>query len=334
MQKSDDIFSENGNAIRRPESQLSIATTKSLKTITDDVDLSERSQLKTRLSHEPSSIEEIITAKSEATSMENIDNLSAVDSETFDTSLEHIQNENNEKILAVDSNPIERPEILVDNFEENEIGTEKSEETIIEKQPSETLLEAPYANNKIDNETDDNYANSDSESRNSSSRDDSSDFPPVRPHPTVKPNTAPVIAKLHTEKPTIHGRFLRRNKISPAKTCPSKTCPSSATSNVIKSSEHFPASARQLERPRDVSTNCLNQLDTSNDWTTVMSGLQSFIQLIRKHPDVVEANIHAYCVALSKQVKNLRSQVSRLACQAAAEFFQTHAKHLELESEG
>lgn len=329
MQKADDIFSENSNAMRRPESQLSIATTKSLKTITDDIDLSERSQLKTRLSHEPSSIEENITAKSEATSMENIDNLSAVDSETFDTSLEHIQNENNEKILAVDSNPIDRPELLVGSFDENEIGTEKAEDTIVEKQPSETLLEAPYANNKVDNETDDNYANSDSESRNSSSRDDSSDFPPVRSNPTIKPNTAPVINKLHTEKPTIHGRFLKRNKISPA-----KTCPSSATSNVIKSSELYPSSARQIERPRDVAANCLNQLDTSNDWTTVMSGLQKFVQLIRKYPDLVEANIHAYCVALSKQVKNLRSQVSRLACQASAEFFQTHGKHLELESEG
>lgn len=330
MQRSnDDAFSIENTTMRRPESQISIATTKSLKTIIDEVDYSEPT--KTRPSHDPSSIEEIITAKSEATSMENIDNLSAVDDETFDTSLEHIQNESNEKILAIDTTSIDKPVVIVDEYEDNDdIGTEKTEYTIIEKQPNETLLESPFVGvNKVDVGADDIYAISDSESRNSSSRDDSSDFPLIHASPCVKPNTAPAMQKFRTIKPTVHGRFLKRNKISPA-----KTCPSSATSSAIRSRDVYPSSARQADKPRDLASNCLHQLDVANEWTVVMNGLQSFVQLIRLHPEVVEVNIHSYCVALAKQVKNLRSQVSRLACQASAEFFRTHSKHLELESEG
>lgn len=328
---NDDTFTiENSIALRRPASQISIATTKSLKTSIDEVDYSEPTR--TRLSHEPSSIEEIITAKSEATSMENIDNLSAVDDETFDTSLEHIQNESNEKMLAIDTTPtIDKPMVIVDSYEDNgDIGSEQNEETIIEKQPNEILLESPFVSDKVDIETDDNYAISDSESRNSSSRDDSSDFPLPHAIPCVKPNTAPAIHKFRAIKPTVHSRFLKRNKITPA-----KTCPSSATSNnVMRSRDVYPSSARQPDKPRDLAANCLHQLDTANEWTVVVNGLQNFIQLIRLHPEVVDVNIHSYCVALSRQVRNLRSQVSRLACQASAEFFQTHAKHLELESEG
>lgn len=62
-----------------------------------------------------------------------------------------------------------------------------------------------------------------------------------------------------------------------------------------------------------------------------MNGLTTFVRLIRHHPEIVESHLHAYCVGLSRQVKNLRSQVSRSACQASTEFFQTHAKHLETE---
>lgn len=317
--------------MRRPDSQISIATTKSLKTSIDEVDFSEPSPLKARSStHEPSSIEEIITAKSEATSMENIDNLSAVDSETFDTSLEHIQNENNEKILATDGTAAGNPEIIVDGIDDDaDVGAAKIEDTleIVERQPNEPLLAAPFLDSKADNDTDDNYALSDSESRNTSSPDDSSDFPTIVAAPFVKPNTAPATEKPHIEKPSTIHRFLKRNRISPAKTCPS----SAAAPRTV---DIYPASARQPDKPRDLAANCLHQLDAANDWTVVVNGLNGFQQLIHKHPDLVEANVHAYCLALSKHVRNLRSQVSRLACQVSAEFYQTHAKHLELESEG
>lgn len=262
--------------------------------------------------------------------MENIDNLSAVDSEAFDTSLEHIQNENNEKILATDATAIENPAIIVEGVDDNaDVGAEKTEETlkIIEKHPNETLLAAPFSGSKRDNETDDNYAISDSESRNSSTPDDSSDFPTIVTPPFVKPNTAPATEKPHIEKPSTIHRFLKRNRISPAKTCPSSAA-------VTRTIDIYPASARQPDKPRDIATNCLQQLDAANDWTVVVNGLTTFQQLIHKHPEVAEANIHAFCVALSKQVRNLRSQVSRLACRVSAEFFQTHAKHLELECEG
>lgn len=38
-------------------------------------------------------------------------------------------------------------------------------------------------------------------------------------------------------------------------------------------------------------------------------------------------------IELGKQIKNLRSQVARAACQAAGDLFQTHRKSIEAEAE-
>lgn len=100
-----------------------------------------------------------------------------------------------------------------------------------------------------------------------------------------------------------------------------------------KSQDLFSSTAmRKYEKPREALNNCLNQLDSTN-WETTMIGLQHFVRLIRFHPELIEANIHTACVALCKHVRNLRSQVSRSACQACGEFFATHSKHLEQEIE-
>lgn len=87
---------------------------------------------------------------------------------------------------------------------------------------------------------------------------------------------------------------------------------------------------RRFDKPREAFNTCINQLDSAN-WESTMTGLQHFVRLIRFHPEMVETNIHPLCVALCKHVKNLRSQVSRSACQACGEFFATHSKHLEQE---
>lgn len=118
--------------------------------------------------------------------------------------------------------------------------------------------------------------------------------------------------------------ILSRNKIQTSKhVLPS---PTQSTSTA----QMFSGNLRKFDKPRDAANICLSQLDSSN-WETTMVGLQSFVRLIRHHPEIVDAHFHTFCVALARQVKNLRSQVSRSACQASAEFFKTHGKQLEQE---
>lgn len=87
-----------------------------------------------------------------------------------------------------------------------------------------------------------------------------------------------------------------------------------------------------FERPREAYLNCMSQLEDSN-WETVMVGLNNFRRLIRHHPEYIDAHIHVVAGILAKHVRNLRSQVSRAACQATEEFFFTHRKQLETEAD-
>lgn len=105
-------------------------------------------------------------------------------------------------------------------------------------------------------------------------------------------------------------RFKKR-KVSPTKAAP-------------------PVISRQ--KMKDQHAACLQQLDSSN-WDQIMLGLQSFVCLMRNNPEQIEPQLHQYCLALSKNIKNLRSQVSRASCQAAGEFFESHSKLLEQEAD-
>ena len=50
-----------------------------------------------------------------------------------------------------------------------------------------------------------------------------------------------------------------------------------------------------------------------------MQGLQLLVRLMRHHPETVHTQLHSVIVAVAKQVRNLRSQVARAACQASGE---------------
>ncbi len=91
-----------------------------------------------------------------------------------------------------------------------------------------------------------------------------------------------------------------------------------------------PISSRHKVKDQHVS--CLQQLDSTN-WDQIMLGLQSFTCLMRNNPEQLEPQLHQYCLALSKNIKNLRSQVSRASCQVAGEFFESHSKLLEQEAD-
>lgn len=124
----------------------------------------------------------------------------------------------------------------------------------------------------------------------------------------------------------------RSKKVAPIKTpSPANVTPTS-TKSKTSSNEIYSSGLRKFDRPREALGVCVNQLESSS-WEVTMTGLQGFVRLIRHHPELVETNIHLLTVNLAKQVKNLRSQVARAACQAAGEYFITHRKALELESE-
>lgn len=119
--------------------------------------------------------------------------------------------------------------------------------------------------------------------------------------------------------------IFRSKKVVPMKSVPA------VQKNKMVESKAVP-STKQFDKPKEVMVKCINQLDNPN-WEVTMTGIQLFVRLIRHHPDLVESEIHQLTVSLAKQVKNLRSQVARAACQAAGEYFSTHKKALELESE-
>lgn len=127
----------------------------------------------------------------------------------------------------------------------------------------------------------------------------------------------------------------RNHKIMPIKNSmpnkhPAPTLPAAVKST--KTSNVFPLSLRRFDRPKDAISTCLMQLDSSS-WEIVMSGLETFVRLIRHHPEYVDAQIHLLTIALAKHVRNLRSQVSRAACSASNEFFMTNAKSLDCDAE-
>lgn len=60
-----------------------------------------------------------------------------------------------------------------------------------------------------------------------------------------------------------------------------------------------------------------------------MQGLTSLVRLLRHHPAIVLSQLHPIVEALGRQIRNLRSQVSRAACQASGEMFVTLKRNLE-----
>lgn len=306
---SDDDGENVSMAISEAQRPLSHASTATTKSIQDETISLHRS--KSSYSIGQSSIEEIISPKS------NTENLEP-ESEAIDTSLEHIQNESNEKLIAEDTNDVAT--IATDDSDTLD-GAEKMEEIRIETQP-ERLLDAPFI--KIHKPSESDELRSESETVSLTSTEESCDY--------QRANTKIIVVPLierKANKPAakIYAGISRRGKVGPAKTSP---CVSITPKH--KTTELFAANLHKFDKPREASNTCLNQLD-SQTWEITMNGLQSFVRLIRHHPEVVDAHMHAYCVALARQVKNLRSQVSRSACQASAEFFQTHSKQLETECE-
>lgn len=94
--------------------------------------------------------------------------------------------------------------------------------------------------------------------------------------------------------------------------------------------ELYPPTLQRFDKPRDALLKTFDQLDSSN-WEVIMLGLKSMVRLMRYHSEQLESQMHMVCIQLTRTVRNLRSQVSRAACQATTELFTLKSKCLEQE---
>ncbi|XP_032583628.1 uncharacterized protein LOC6617208 [Drosophila sechellia] len=114
--------------------------------------------------------------------------------------------------------------------------------------------------------------------------------------------------------------FLRaQRRISPAKQ-PIK----------MSQADLFPQNMLRFDRPREALLKTFDQLDSSN-WEVNMTGLKSMVRLIRYHAETLDNQMHMTCIQLTRSVRNLRSQVARASCQAAAELFSLKSTSLQQE---
>lgn len=95
--------------------------------------------------------------------------------------------------------------------------------------------------------------------------------------------------------------------------------------------ESTPKSSRSLNKPKDNLQHALTQLNNP-EWEVMIQGLQSLTRITRNQPDIIEAQMHTVCINLARHIKNLRSQVARVACHTAAELFASCRRGLEMVS--
>ncbi|XP_055376397.1 uncharacterized protein LOC129608746 [Condylostylus longicornis] len=130
-------------------------------------------------------------------------------------------------------------------------------------------------------------------------------------------NFSPVKTMMRKSKTTIFSRKNRR--VSPVK-----------HSLKLTRMDVYPQTLSKFDKPKEALSLTFHQLESPN-WEIVMDGLVDIVRLIRHHPHILEPHCHLVCMHLAKSVKNLRSQVSRAACQASTEYFTVRNKFIEQE---
>ncbi|XP_021939380.1 TOG array regulator of axonemal microtubules protein 1 isoform X2 [Zootermopsis nevadensis] len=90
----------------------------------------------------------------------------------------------------------------------------------------------------------------------------------------------------------------------------------------------FPDTLHPVDKPKEALQQCFMYLDNS-EWEVTLQGLKLLMRLMRHHPETIHTQLHSVIVAVGKQVRNLRSQVARAACQASGELFLSQKRALE-----
>ncbi|KAK0177770.1 hypothetical protein PV328_001784 [Microctonus aethiopoides] len=92
-------------------------------------------------------------------------------------------------------------------------------------------------------------------------------------------------------------------------------------------------SSHNMEKPsgkiKSSMSQCLTQLE-SNDWEVTIKGLKALSVILRQHPEQLDTCPPGiFGRLLGRHVRNLRSQVSRMACLAAGDAFETEARCID-----
>uniref|UniRef100_A0A5F8H9U3 TOG array regulator of axonemal microtubules 2 n=1 Tax=Monodelphis domestica TaxID=13616 RepID=A0A5F8H9U3_MONDO len=89
---------------------------------------------------------------------------------------------------------------------------------------------------------------------------------------------------------------------------------------------------RPLSNPEVVLINALQWIE-SNDWQMKEKGLVTIRRLATCHSDILAERLHDVCLAVMREVINLRSKVSRLAISTLGDLFRTMKKNMDPEAE-
>ncbi|XP_052009426.1 TOG array regulator of axonemal microtubules protein 1 isoform X3 [Xyrauchen texanus] len=90
---------------------------------------------------------------------------------------------------------------------------------------------------------------------------------------------------------------------------------------------------RPFSKPELALTQSFRLINT-DDWEKKIEGMNFLRSLAQYHPDVLHSRTHDVCVALIKEVRNLRSGVSRVAVVTVGEMFGVLQKGMDQELEG
>ncbi|KFM11799.1 Protein FAM179A, partial [Aptenodytes forsteri] len=88
--------------------------------------------------------------------------------------------------------------------------------------------------------------------------------------------------------------------------------------------------ARPFPQPQQALLNVLTWL-SSDDWQQKAKGLFSVRRLAICHSEILLSRLHDVALAVTKEVNNLRSKVSRFAISTLEELFRTMKKHMDHE---
>ncbi|CAB0038094.1 unnamed protein product [Trichogramma brassicae] len=119
----------------------------------------------------------------------------------------------------------------------------------------------------------------------------------------------------------------RLAKVSPCKMRPDASCHRSRSVNGRPA--HNETKQHHDSKPTKALQACFNQLE-NKDWEVTLKGLRALGQIARDEPEQLDACPPGLLARLlGKQIKNLRSQVARVACSTASLVFGAHVRGIE-----
>ncbi|XP_014210097.1 uncharacterized protein LOC106640538 [Copidosoma floridanum] len=112
-------------------------------------------------------------------------------------------------------------------------------------------------------------------------------------------------------------------KLSPCRLRPQRNCQRALPSVTSRHHDKHP------EKTSKAVQQCLAQLDSSA-WEMTLKGLRMLAQLAKEEPEQLDACVPGLLPrVLGKHVKNLRSQVARVACSTTSDVFRAHVRGIE-----